>query len=144
MIHLNELFKVSDDHFLLHKTSLDLMPGELLAIRCQEHQSSLWMDLLTGKTLPTGGDLLINNRVPMPQSPDVDIYADGQLRPIDTSEATEAKPLLTSSEEQEVQVAFHLDKIPAKLEDKILLLNPMEIHYIESIDSQCWSWASGS
>lgn len=74
----------------------------------------------------------------------VDIYADGQLRPIETSEATEAKPLLTSSEEPEVQVAFHLDKIPAKLEDKILLLNPMEIHYLESIDSQCWFWASGS
>lgn len=261
MIHLNELFKVSEDRFLLHKTSLDLMPGELLAIRCQEHQSTLWMDLLTGKTLPTGGDLLINNRVPQPSSPDLEtafvyrnegfyerlkvseylklfkdlkrskmsideslvscgladvaskpiadlsyaqkkrlslarvmlsqpkvlilqeptldldvesatvirsvihnlrqrntcimvfctlledalllngdvaIYADGQLRPIDTSENAETKGISPQTEDAESQVELHLDKIPAKLEDKIILLNPLEIHYVESIESQCW------
>lgn len=263
MIHLNELYKVNGDRFLLHKTSFDLLPGELLAIRCQEHQSTLWMDLLTGRELPTGGDLLINYKTPQLTQPDlktayvyrnegfydrlkvseylslfkdlkrskqpisqtlltcgladvsqknigqlsyaqkrrlslarvllcepsvvilqeptldldtesatvirsvihhlrqlgtcilvfctlledalllggdVAIYADGQLRPLDTSEnqETNAEVALTEPLQVETRIELHLDKIPAKLEDKIILLNPLEIHYIESIDSQCW------
>lgn len=61
------------------------------------------------------------------------------LNPIENESEDEHNGESQSDQSHELESPhFKIDKIPAKIDDKIILFNPMEINYIETLDGLCY------